>query len=92
MVEVLIEEMYGSGRNRPPDYERALVVNQALPKKPSKTTLRSERTSARKPSLMSGLLANNLCKRSLSSLTPAAISSLEILVFICTIWRTSKLR
>ncbi len=27
MVEVLIEEMYGSDGNRPLDYQRAVVVN-----------------------------------------------------------------
>jgi len=27
LVDVLIEEMFGSDRNRPSDYERAVVVN-----------------------------------------------------------------
>ena len=45
MVEVLIEEMAGSHRSRPQDYERAVVVE---PRATNKTTLWSERSSVLK--------------------------------------------
>jgi hypothetical protein len=37
MVEVLIEEMYGSDRNRPRDYRRAVVVEAVVRGKRKKT-------------------------------------------------------
>jgi hypothetical protein len=42
MVEVLIEEMFGSDRSRPKDYKRAVVVDAEV-KRTTKTTLRSGR-------------------------------------------------
>jgi hypothetical protein len=50
VVEVLIEEMFRSDRNRSKDYERAVVV-EAEVKRNTKTTLRSERRSLLKKSL-----------------------------------------
>ena len=44
MVEVLIAEMFGSDRNRPRDYERAVVVEAELTET-NETTRRSERRS-----------------------------------------------
>jgi len=45
MVEVLIEEMFGSGGSRTPDYERAVVVdaeNKENERRRKKKTLLSE--------------------------------------------------
>jgi len=38
VVEVLIEEMFGSDRNRPKDYERAVVVEREVNDRTNKTT------------------------------------------------------
>ena len=46
MVEVLIEEMFGSDRNRPKDYGRAVVIDARPKKTTNEDTLRSERRSA----------------------------------------------
>jgi hypothetical protein len=50
MVEVLIEEMFGSDRSRPTDYERAVVVDAKV-NEANKTTLGSERRSVVEKSL-----------------------------------------
>ncbi len=50
MVEVLIEEMFRSDRNRPRDYERAVVVD-AEASETRKTTPGSERRSLFKKDL-----------------------------------------
>jgi hypothetical protein len=42
MVEVLIEEMYGSDRSRPKDYGRAVVVDTGPKNTTNKETLGSE--------------------------------------------------
>jgi hypothetical protein len=46
MVEVLIEEMFRSGWNRPKDYRRAVVVDAGPKNTPNKSTLWSEQRSA----------------------------------------------
>ena len=46
MVEVLIEEMFGSDRIRPKDYRRAVVIDAGPKNTTNKDTLRSERRSA----------------------------------------------
>jgi len=50
VVEVPIEEMFRSDRNRSKDYERAVVV-EAEVKRNTKTTLRSARRAALKKDL-----------------------------------------
>ena len=51
MVEVLIEEMFGSDRSRPKDYRRAVVIDAGPKNKTNEDTLRSERRSALKKRL-----------------------------------------
>ncbi len=46
VVEVLIEEMFGSDRIRPEDYRRAVVIDAGPKNTTNKDTLRSERRSA----------------------------------------------
>src|SRR5271167_252910 len=65
MVEVLIEEMFGSDRNRPTDYRRAVVIDAGSTNAANKHTLRSEcecvgRNSLTEPTLleMSGYPTN----------------------------------
>jgi hypothetical protein len=48
VVEVLIEEMFGSDRSRPKDYRRAVVIDAGPKNKTNEDTLRSERRSALK--------------------------------------------
>jgi hypothetical protein len=51
VVEVLIEEMFGSDRSRPRDYRRAVVIDTGPKNKTNEDTLRSERRSALKKRL-----------------------------------------
>ncbi len=51
MVAVLIEEMYGSDRNRPKDYRRAVVIDAGPKNTTNEDTLRSERRSALKKTI-----------------------------------------
>ena len=51
MVEVLIEEMFGSDRSRPNDYRRAVVIDAGPKNKTNEDTLRSERRSVLKKRL-----------------------------------------
>ena len=51
MVEVMIEEMFGSDRIRPKDYRRAVVIDAGPKNKANEDTLRSERRSALKKRL-----------------------------------------
>jgi hypothetical protein len=52
MVDVLIEEMFGSdGKNRPKDYRRAVVVDNGPKNTTNKDALRSARRSALKKRL-----------------------------------------
>jgi len=51
VVAVLIEEMYGSDRNRPKDYRRAVVIDARPKNKTNEDTLRSARRSALKKRL-----------------------------------------
>jgi hypothetical protein len=51
VVEVLIEEMFGSDRIRPKDYRRAVVIDAGPKNKANEDTLRSERRSALKKRL-----------------------------------------
>ncbi|MFZ0702379.1 MAG: hypothetical protein WAM80_11090 [Candidatus Acidiferrales bacterium] len=48
MVEVLIEEMFGSDRSRPKDYGRAVVIDAGPKNKTNEGILRSEWRSALK--------------------------------------------
>ena len=48
MVEVLIEEMFGSDRNRPKDYRRAVVIDAGPKNTTNEDTLPSERRSVLK--------------------------------------------
>jgi hypothetical protein len=51
VVEVLIEEMFGSDRSRPKDYRRAVVIDAGPKKKANEDTLQSEWRSALKKRL-----------------------------------------
>jgi hypothetical protein len=51
MVEVLIEEMFGSDRNRPKDYRRAVVIDTGPKNTTNQDTLPSERRSVLKKDL-----------------------------------------
>ena len=62
MVEVRIEEMFGSDRSRPKDYERAVVVD-AEAEESGKTTLGSERRTALKNCLTGPTLLEMSGKR-----------------------------
>ena len=46
VVEVWIEEMFGSDRNRPKDYRRAVVIDTGPKNTTNEDTLRGERRSA----------------------------------------------
>jgi len=51
MVEVQIGEMFGSDRNRPKDYRRAVVIDAGPKNTTNEDTLQSERRSALKKTL-----------------------------------------
>ena len=81
MVEVMIEEMFGSDRSRPRDYRRAVVIDTGPQNTTNEDTLRSERRSALKKRLtqptlleMSGNATNSLLKKDLER---AAVSTVR---------------
>ena len=77
MVEVLIEEMFGSDRIRPKDYRRAVVIDAGPKNKANEDTLRSERRSALKKRLTEPTLLemSGLCRTLMGILvTPHSLS------------------
>ena len=71
VVEVLIEEMFGSDRSRPRDYRRAVVIDTRPNDTTNEDTLRSARSSALKKRLTQPTLLEmygNATNRELSHL------------------------
>src|ERR1700741_1356896 len=77
MVEVRIEEMFGSDRSRSKGYERAVVV-EAASKETTKTTLRREGGSASKTYLTGPTLLEMSGKATSQALKHATAQNSEL--------------
>src|SRR5271163_3163442 len=78
MVEVLIEEMFGSDRSRPTDYRRGVVIDAGSTNTTDQHTLQSEcrrtrRNNLTEPTLLE--MSGNPTNQELTNRSPRAITN-----------------